>query len=487
MNVNHRKTPQKREHKFNLNLQSDKENVLQVSLDENSLVALETKRQDFTETPGKELFKLNHSHKQKSQVWSAKSLPLNKTPESRNSKAGTRTVSNTPCKNSQRKTPLKLNTLKSSLTKTPSKLDRSLRSAAKEKENVEITPRNTRRMAKLKETKNEKQSEERLTRRMAKILENRQQDKESEEEEELKETASSRKKRVSARSKTPMVERCQKRIKANKELAKVLESSESSEEDSEKEEEELDLPSFENYFKESKDLSKKNTSNNNLSQLPVLDPQEYLKELKKICKKTQGLVNDQKARIQQYYPDWVFELEYGFNILCYGYGSKKDVLEEFVEFNFKGYPVLKVNGFFPTLNIRSILSPLLELINHTGSTGSVMDQVGLITSYFNSPNRDIKHLILLIHNIDSVSLRNDKSSTLLSLLAECPCIYMIASVDHINAPLLWDHNKSKRFNWIWHDATSFSPWISESTFENSVLVKSGGIGPRNVICVLYTQ
>lgn len=451
-----KKTATKKEHKFDLNIQSDKENT-PLAIDENSLLALETKGQSSNAivTPGKDLFKLNHSHKRKSEAWSIKSLPLNKTPKTPNARA--KTESNTPCKKSTRKSPLKLiesnsSKLKSYNSKKPQVTE----------SNTGITPR--------------------VTRRMARILKDAE-EVESSEEDAIKEPASIRKKRVATRSKTPVVERCQKRIKANKELAKIEDSSSSSDFDSE-EEVEMEVPSYESYFSELHGLSKKSTSNNNLSQLPVLDPQEYLKELNKICLKTNDLIIEQKMRLHKYFPDWVFELEYGFNILCYGYGSKKDLLGEFVDSNFSGYPILKVNGFFPTLNIRTILSPLLDLIKHTGKIGSVIDQTNLVTEYFNSPDREIKRLILLIHNIDSVSLRNEKSSTLLSLLAECPSIYVIASVDHINAACLWDHNKSKRFNWVWHDATTFAPWVSESTFENSVLVKTTCVGPRNVIQVL---
>jgi origin recognition complex subunit 2 len=489
-----------REHKFDFNIQRDKENTAVNFLDENSLLALESKGESRSNvvTPGKELFRLTHSHKRKSEAWSVKSLPANKTPQSSKSKAAVKSLANTPCKTSSR-TPLKLVKSNSSV---PASLNKS-----KQAQSTASSVSNTRRQSLRSAGKVTQQITEPMvkgngkavldtgitpmtTRRMAKMLNDDVKELSEEEEVEQIETASVRKKRAATRSKTPMVERCQKRIKANKELLKVEASSESSafgsdsDSNSEKENEEMEIPSYQGFFSNLSGLSKKSTSNNTLSQLPVLDPQEYLKELKKICLKTSDLVLEQKKRLQNYFPDWVFELEYGFNILCYGYGSKKDLLEEFAESNFSGYPILKVNGFFPTLNMKVVLAPMLDLIKHTGKSGTVLDQVNLVVEYFKSPEREIQRLILVVHNIDSVSLRNDKASTLLSLLAECPNIHMIASVDHINASCLWDHNKSQRFNWIWHDATTFAPWITESTFENSVLVKTVTLGPRNVIQVL---
>jgi len=44
-------------------------------------------------------------------------------------------------------------------------------------------------------------------------------------------------------------------------------------------------------------------------------------------------------------------------------------------------------------------------------------------------------LYLLIHNIDGVMLRSNKAQNILASLAAIPNIHILASVDHINAPL----------------------------------------------------
>jgi origin recognition complex subunit 2 len=127
---------------------------------------------------------------------------------------------------------------------------------------------------------------------------------------------------------------------------------------------------------------------------------------------------------------------------------------------------------------------ILGLIEHQGPKGTVQDQLSLIHAYFTKESRKVPNLVLLIHNIDGPSLRNAKAQSLLSVLADTPNIRLIASIDHINAPLLWDSVLTKRFNWIWHDVTSFAPWIQETTFETSILIKSSSLGPRGVIYVL---
>jgi len=44
-------------------------------------------------------------------------------------------------------------------------------------------------------------------------------------------------------------------------------------------------------------------------------------------------------------------------------------------------------------------------------------------------------LYLIIHNIDGVMLRSNKAQNILASLAIIPNIHVVASVDHINAPL----------------------------------------------------
>lgn len=44
-------------------------------------------------------------------------------------------------------------------------------------------------------------------------------------------------------------------------------------------------------------------------------------------------------------------------------------------------------------------------------------------------------LFLLIHNLDSQMLRGDKSQQIIGQLSSLRNIYLMASIDHLNAPL----------------------------------------------------
>lgn len=45
------------------------------------------------------------------------------------------------------------------------------------------------------------------------------------------------------------------------------------------------------------------------------------------------------------------------------------------------------------------------------------------------------HVYVIIHNIDGLMLRGEKTQSALGQLASLPNLHLVASIDHINAPL----------------------------------------------------
>ena len=78
-------------------------------------------------------------------------------------------------------------------------------------------------------------------------------------------------------------------------------------------------------------------------------------------------------------------------------------------------------------------------------------------------------------------LRATEEQALLAELAGCPGVHIVATVDHINAPLLWDVKTRAALNWICHDATTFAPYFAETLDMPPVLMGealAGAIGAR---------
>ncbi|KAF9174986.1 Origin recognition complex subunit 2 [Mortierella sp. AD011] len=239
----------------------------------------------------------------------------------------------------------------------------------------------------------------------------------------------------------------------------------------------------ERYFQDLYQKSK--TSNNTLSKLPTLEHADFIQAIKRAPAKHAKEMEMLMLLYEEQFPQWYFELMSGFNLLIYGYGSKRSLLTKFATSILTDAPLIIVNGYFPTLTIKEILDKInTAALQYSGPVGTLQEQIALIHAYFTQPDRSVKKLYLLIHNIDGSSLRSEKIQSALSLLASCPQIHLIASMDHINTNILWDTVKSARFRWVWHELTTFRPYMTETSFENSIMVRQGELGPRGIQFVL---
>ncbi|KAF9918054.1 Origin recognition complex subunit 2, partial [Lobosporangium transversale] len=239
----------------------------------------------------------------------------------------------------------------------------------------------------------------------------------------------------------------------------------------------------ERYFQDL--YQKSRTSNNTLSKLPTLEHTDFIQAMKQAPVKHAAEMEMLNLLYEEQFSQWYFELVSGFNLLMYGYGSKRLLLTKFAMITLTDAPLIIVNGYFPTVTVKEVLDKISSgALGHSKPTGTLQEQIALIQAYFSQPDRAIQKIYLLIHNIDGASLRSEKSQSALSLLASCPQIHLIASIDHINANILWDTVKAARFRWVWHELTTFKPYLTETSFENSIMVRQGELGPRGIQFVL---
>lgn len=96
--------------------------------------------------------------------------------------------------------------------------------------------------------------------------------------------------------------------------------------------------------------------------------------------------------------------------------------------------VLVVNGFFPSLTVKDILDDISkDILEMTNTSSNLHDVVDLISAAMKKyPGMRI---FLMIHNLDGGMLRNEKAQHLLSRLSSVERIHLIATIDHVNAPL----------------------------------------------------
>ncbi len=198
------------------------------------------------------------------------------------------------------------------------------------------------------------------------------------------------------------------------------------------------------------------------------------------------LLTDSKAR-NALFTRIVRELKEGFNVLCYGYGSKRNLLNQFaIERCSKVGHVVVANGFQPNFSIKDLLNSIEAIpgvLSIPESSTAIESQARRISAFFSQPSQK-RPLFIIIHNIDSPSLRATKSKACLALLASNPRIHIVASVDHINSPLIWSSSEASSrgdggFTWLWHDMTTLAPYDFELAYaDRSSISGAHGGGPR---------
>ena len=169
---------------------------------------------------------------------------------------------------------------------------------------------------------------------------------------------------------------------------------------------------------------------------------------------------------QVQFPRWMSHIHRGFSIVCYGLGSKKSLLHKFHEKYLEDKDTVVVNGFFPSLTLKQILSTISEdIMEIEGNFSSIADHIEEILANLSS------HLYLIIHNIDGPMLRNTKTQSAISKLVASPKVHLLCSIDHINAPLIWDQECLGRLNLLWFDTTTFLPYLEEAVDASNLLCR----------------
>ncbi|XP_022214784.1 origin recognition complex subunit 2 [Drosophila obscura] len=253
------------------------------------------------------------------------------------------------------------------------------------------------------------------------------------------------------------------------------------------------VPESEGYF-HSHASSKILTSDHTLDRLknPRLAADRLFSLLSemKVSAEHETAINAIMEEYRSYFPKWMCILNEGFNLLLYGLGSKRQLLQSFHHEVLSHQTVLVVNGFFPSLTIKDMLDSITSEILDAGiSPTNPHEAVDMIEEEFALIPET--HLFLIVHNLDGAMLRNVKAQAILSRLARVSNIHLLASIDHINTPLLWDQGKLSNFNFSWWDCTTMLPYTDETAFENSLLVQNSGelalSSMRSVFCSLTTN
>jgi origin recognition complex subunit 2 len=227
----------------------------------------------------------------------------------------------------------------------------------------------------------------------------------------------------------------------------------------------FNLPSHEQYFWQNRP-GKVKTSSNTLSDFPLLSHEEYFSQLRNYTDTHEPEQQHLENLHARSFPQWRFELNQGFNLCLYGWGSKLNLTKRFAHWYHEreDRPIVFVNGHLPSCSIRSILHTLTSALlgsNHNvrfpaHATEAVSTFLSIITE--NPSNTPI----LLIFNVfDAPHLRKQTFQTAMAFLASHPSISLFATTSSPSFSLMWDASLREHYNFLFHDTTTFRPHDAE--------------------------
>lgn len=158
----------------------------------------------------------------------------------------------------------------------------------------------------------------------------------------------------------------------------------------------------------------------------------------------------------QLFPQWAAELEQHFKLVFHGLGSKIRLLNLFVQTRLRAAVadrrVLLLDGYRADTSLLDLVQALEGLLYADQSpvddnyppartAARVDERIAAILEKLDSLSRTgltrPKPIYLLIHSIDGPALRSPRSQAAIWTLSNHPHVRLLASLDHIKAPLLF--------------------------------------------------
>ncbi|KAI0562230.1 origin recognition complex subunit 2 ORC2 [Gracilaria domingensis] len=232
--------------------------------------------------------------------------------------------------------------------------------------------------------------------------------------------------------------------------------------------EEEEIGAGRSYFEAHKGVVR--TSNLTLANLSIASQEQLENALHNFEHPLKREQEFQLDTLRKCFQQYLYILEASHSLLFYGFGSKKKLLDEFAQYLTKSHAIMVVNAFNPTLSLRSILAQIAkDFLNCDGFPKRTL------SDYIDAIRRNVRHhrIGIVIHNIDGPSLRSSENQNVLATLSSIPGISIAASIDHVNAPLLWDGAMYSKFEWAWIKADTFAPYDAETVYSSKPLLHGG--------------
>lgn len=193
------------------------------------------------------------------------------------------------------------------------------------------------------------------------------------------------------------------------------------------------------------------------------------KKFSKIVKKASVVVEDINDSLKQgrdhlltiirsQFNQFRFELEFGFSLLFYGLGSKIEPIEEFCIHGLPDCPIIIVDALSYKFNSLEFGMQLKTHLTGRAPTKDI-EADALYSSLCDDLSSSSKRTALLFCGLDRVHSEDLK---LISMIAQEESLFFISMIENLDfIPQFIDARLQKRFNFVFHDITTFMPYNYE--------------------------
>jgi len=180
------------------------------------------------------------------------------------------------------------------------------------------------------------------------------------------------------------------------------------------------------------------------------------------------------------FPRWACSLAEGFNLLLYGFGSKRPLLSAFAKFLMEvdsEAAVVEVLGYSPHFSLKELLVQISvaaglsseeDSVNVTGSRKSVSALAKKVLGDLRKSQGE-RTVVLLVSNIEGANLRGEDCQNVLARLAALPNVHLVATGDNVSVlPLLWDQKQSAQFNFHYSHVPTYCSYEDELMYQDDI-------------------
>ena len=163
-----------------------------------------------------------------------------------------------------------------------------------------------------------------------------------------------------------------------------------------------------------------------------------------------------------------FYQDCGLNILVYGVGSKRHILNLYLleQLKLNGHSCVAINGYHSATSMKSILT---TMFNYLKSCGKMIPKPVSMQQQFEYAKRafmmpDISPLYLVIHSLDIGQLKSEDSVQMLAELASTGKLKLVISLDHIKSGILFSDHTLDQLNVVCVEMNTFQSFFSEMQY-----------------------